>query len=134
MELGLHDVLVENAKQRDNALDLFLKFSWDRGRQSRAIHIRFSGVTTTSGIGSCLGDEIVNTEIFANADGSYEYSALLRNTEISVVFKTVAVDGEPIVYPTKRDRDALGGDQRARRIYWDYSGPRKLDQDFGSNP
>ena len=61
MELGLHDVLVENAERGADVVGLFLRFFWDRRRQSRAINISFCGVTATLGIESCVGDEIINT-------------------------------------------------------------------------
>jgi hypothetical protein len=99
MELGLGDVLIVDVKQNEDILHLFLKFFWDRKRQSRAINIHFSGVIATSGIESCIGDEILNTEIFVKPDSSYEYSVLLRNSEIAVSFRSVSVEGEPIIYP-----------------------------------
>ena len=104
MELGLGDVLVEDVKLGDDTLHLFLKLYWDRKRQSVTFNIHFSGVIATSGIESCVGDEIINNEIFVNRDGSYEYSALLRKGEIAVTFRTVRVEGEPIRWLTGTEK------------------------------
>jgi len=113
MELWLHDVLVEDVIQNEDTLHLSVKFFWDRKRQSLAINIHFSGVSATSRIESCVGDEIIYTEIFLNSDGSYEYSALLEKTEIAVTFRAVVVEGEPIVYLTTGGRDSPAGEQVA---------------------
>jgi hypothetical protein len=100
MDLWLGDVSVEDIKRNDDALHFLLKVYWDRRRQSATFEIRFSGVTAMSGIESCVGDEIVNNEIFVNRDGSYEYSALLRKSEIAVTFRAVVLEGEAMKWLT----------------------------------